>query len=92
MTTFYNLLGKLGIKGPCLYWDISSTNTNTYLWDMQADIWIWQIGNTGRYLYISYVCGLPDLTVGTWQVEDTLDSDEEVGYMVADGADPCPSM
>jgi len=23
-------------------------------------------------------------------MEDTLDSDEEVEYMVADGADPCP--
>jgi len=40
-----------------------------------------------------YVRGLPDITVGPWQMEeDTLDSDEEVEYMVVDGTDPCPSM
>jgi len=39
-----------------------------------------------------YVRSLPDITVRPWQMEDTLDSDEEVEYMVADGADPCLSM
>ena len=27
-----------------------------------------------------YVRGLPDITVGPWQIEDSLDSDEEVEY------------
>jgi len=41
-----------------------------------------------------YVHGPPDITNGPWQVEDatdTLDSGEEVVYMVVDGAGPCPS-
>jgi len=31
-----------------------------------------------------YIRGLPDITVGPWQMQDTLDSDEEVEYMVAE--------